>query len=77
MFYMLHGLSLIEYFLKQKNLNSVVRFISLAGIILLLMLASAFMPLLNPVFSLAFLGMTDSSSDFRKLYTNKDEVNEN
>ena len=77
MFYMLHGLSLIEYFLKQKNLNSVVRFISLAGIIILLMLASAFMPLLNPVFSLAFLGMTDSSSDFRKLYTNKDEVNEN
>lgn len=76
-FYVLHGLSLIEYSLKQKNLNSVVRFISLSGIIILLMLASAFMPILNPLFALAFLGMTDSSSDFRKLYTNKDEINEN
>lgn len=76
-FYMIQGLSLIEYNLKQKNLNLLMRFFAIAGIIIALMFVSAVIPVLNPVFALSLLGISDSAGDYRKLNMNKDEFNEN
>ena len=74
--FMLQGLSLIEYKLKQKNLNTLVRLLALIGIVIVLSLVSALMPILNPVFALSILGISDSSNDYRKINSNKDDCNE-
>ena len=76
-FYMLQGLSLIEYNLKQKNFNSLTRLFIILGIIVALTVISVIAPILNPVFALAILGVSDSAGDYRKLNKNKDEFNEN
>jgi len=75
-FFMIQGLSVIEYKLKQKNLKAFIRFVSLIGIIIALSVISSIIPILNPIFALSILGISDSTNDYRKINSNKDDMNE-
>jgi len=75
--FMLEGLSFVDYKLKHHIPLAFVRFIALIGIVIGLSVISAIMPILNPVFALSILGISDSINDYRKINANKDEINEN
>ncbi len=77
MLYSFEGISFIDYKLKQKNHSFFIRLVLIIGILFALTVISTFMPFLNVVFVLSFIGMTDSAQDLRKCGFNKGEFHEN
>lgn len=72
--FMLEGLSLIEYFLKQRNLNSILRIIITAAMFLGLTIISSFIPFVNVPLVLVIMGISDCTGNFRGLECNEDKI---
>lgn len=77
MLYSFEGISFVDYKLKQKNYSFFIRLVLIIGILFVLTVISTFMPFLNVIFVLSFIGMTDSAQDLRKCGFNKGEFHEN
>ena len=68
--------AIIDFKLKERFHNTSKRIFTLAGIFLLSIAISLFMPVVNFVYVFILFGILDSFFDFRKLACKKGEINE-
>ncbi len=65
--YVLCGLSVIDFFFRRTKIFSIARALIYVLALILLFLFTSFIPIINPLYLLMFLGLFDSTFDFRKL----------
>lgn len=75
--YIIQGLSLFDYMVKQKNTSEFVRIFAVIAAVIATTLISAFVPLFNTISVFTLLGISDSFADYRKLCVNEGESDEN
>lgn len=72
--YMLEGLSVAEYILKQRNMNTLLRLFTIFVAFVTLTMFSAAIPILNAPLLAVLLGISDCAGDFRGINGGKEGI---